>query len=145
MKNNKSFSHYGDVTDAISIKLINLIKPDEIYNLSAQSHVAVSFMIPNYTANVVLGCLNILEAIKSLNLIQFIRLVLKCLVGSRTPQTEKTPFYPRSPCGVSKVFSHWMTINYERHIICLHAMEFCLITKALEEARHLLPEKLQLD
>ena len=84
--NNKSFFlHYGDVTDAISIhKLINLIKPDEIYNLSAQSHVAVSFMIPSYTANVdALGCLNILEAIKTSNLtkrLNFIKRVpQKCL------------------------------------------------------------------
>ena len=119
-KNNKSFFlHYGDVTDAISInKLINLIKPDEIYNLSAQSHVAVSFMIPNYTANVdALGCLNILEAIKSLNLIKkvkFYQAGTSEMYGKvvETPQTEKTPFYPRSPYGVSKVFSHWMTINY---------------------------------
>ena len=119
-KNNKSFFlHYGDVTDAISInKLINLIKPDEIYNLSAQSHVAVSFMIPNYTANVdALGCLNILEAIKSLNLIKkvkFYQAGTSEMFGKvvETPQTEKTPFYPRSPYGVSKVFSHWMTINY---------------------------------
>ncbi len=119
-KNNKSFFlHYGDVTDAISInKLINLIKPDEIYNLSAQSHVAVSFMIPNYTANVdAVGCLNILEAIKSLNLIKkvkFYQAGTSEMFGKvvETPQTEKTPFYPRSPYGVSKVFSHWMTINY---------------------------------
>ena len=119
-KNNKSFFlHYGDVTDAISInKLINLIKPDEIYNLSAQSHVAVSFMIPNYTANVdALGCLNILEAIKSLKLIKkvkFYQAGTSEMFGKvvETPQTEKTPFYPRSPYGVSKVFSHWMTINY---------------------------------
>ena len=119
-KNNKSFFiHYGDVTDAISInKLINLIKPDEIYNLSAQSHVAVSFMIPNYTANVdALGCLNILEAIKSLKLIKkvkFYQAGTSEMFGKvvETPQTEKTPFYPRSPYGVSKVFSHWMPINY---------------------------------
>ena len=118
--NNKSFFlHYGDVTDAISInKLINSIKPDEIYNLSAQSHVAVSFMIPNYTANVDgLGCLNILEAIKSLDLIKkvkFYQAGTSEMFGKvvEIPQSEKTPFYPRSPYGVSKVFSHWMTINY---------------------------------
>ena len=118
--NNKSFFlHYGDVTDAISIhKLINLIKPDEIYNLSAQSHVAVSFMIPSYTANVdALGCLNILEAIKTSNLtkkIKFYQAGTSEMFGKvlEIPQTEKTPFYPRSPYGVAKVFSHWITINY---------------------------------
>ena len=118
--NNKFFLlHYGDVTDAPSInRLINLIKPDEIYNLSAQSHVAVSFVIPNYTANVdALGCLNILEAIKSSGLIKKIKFYqagTSEMFGKvmEIPQTEKTPFYPRSPYGVSKVFSHWMTINY---------------------------------
>ena len=113
------FLHYGDLTDAVSInRLINLIKPDEIYNLAAQSHVAVSFVIPNYTANVdALGCLNILEAIKSSGLskkIKFYQAGTSEMFGkvAEIPQTEKTPFYPRSPYGVSKVFSHWMTINY---------------------------------
>ena len=113
------FLHYGDLTDAISInRLINLIKPDEIYNLAAQSHVAVSFIIPNYTANVdALGCLNILEAIKSSGLIKKIKFYqagTSEMFGkvAENPQSEKTPFYPRSPYGVSKVFSHWMTINY---------------------------------
>ena len=113
------FLHYGDLTDAVSInRLINLIKPDEIYNLAAQSHVAVSFIIPNYTANVdALGCLNILEAIKSSGLskkIKFYQAGTSEMFGkvAEIPQTEKTPFYPRSPYGVSKVFSHWMTINY---------------------------------
>ena len=118
--NHKSFFlHYGDLTDAISINsLLNLIRPDEIYNLAAQSHVAVSFAIPNYTANVdALGCLNILEAIKSCNLIKKIKFYqagTSEMFGKVTeiPQTERTPFYPRSPYGVSKVFSHWMTINY---------------------------------
>ena len=113
------FLHYGDLTDAISVnRLINLIKPDEIYNLAAQSHVAVSFVIPNYTANVdALGCLNILEAIKSSGLIKKIKFYqagTSEMFGKvrENPQSEKTPFYPRSPYGVSKVFSHWMTINY---------------------------------
>ena len=111
--------HYGDLTDAVSInRLISLIKPDEIYNLAAQSHVAVSFVIPNYTANVdALGCLNILEAIKSSGLskkVKFYQAGTSEMFGKviEIPQTEKTPFYPRSPYGVSKVFSHWMTINY---------------------------------
>ena len=113
------FLHYGDLTDAASInRLINLIKPDEIYNLAAQSHVAVSFIIPNYTANVdALGCLNILEAIKSSGLIKKIKFYqagTSEMFGKviENPQSDKTPFYPRSPYGVSKVFSHWMTINY---------------------------------
>ena len=98
--------------------MVSLIKPDEIYNLAAQSHVAVSFVIPNYTANVdALGCLNILEAIKSSGLskkVKFYQAGTSEMFGKvvEIPQTEKTPFYPRSPYGVSKVFSHWMTINY---------------------------------
>ena len=119
--NDKNFFHlhYGDLTDAVSInRLVSLIKPDEIYNLAAQSHVAVSFVIPNYTANVdALGCLNILEAIKSSGLskkVKFYQAGTSEMFGKvvEIPQTEKTPFYPRSPYGVSKVFSHWMTINY---------------------------------
>jgi GDPmannose 4,6-dehydratase len=111
--------HYGDVTDStLIINLINRIKPDEIYNLSAQSHVAVSFQIPEYTANVdALGSLRILEAIKSANLIKktkFYQAGTSEMFGKvqEIPQTEKTNFYPRSPYGVSKLFSHWMTINY---------------------------------
>ena len=116
---NNFFLHYGDLTDAVSInRLISLIKPDEIYNLAAQSHVAVSFVIPNYTANVdALGCLNILEAIKSSGIkkkIRFYQAGTSEMFGKvlETPQSEKTPFYPRSPYGVSKVFAYWMTINY---------------------------------
>ena len=120
LESNKNFLlHYGDVTDAILVmNIINKIKPDEIYNLSAQSHVAVSFVIPEYTANVdALGCLRILEAIKSAKLIKktkFYQAGTSEMYGKvqQTPQTEKTKFYPRSPYGVSKVFSHWMTINY---------------------------------
>ena len=117
---NKNFSlHYGDVTDAILVmNIINRLKPDEIYNLSAQSHEAVSFEIPEYTANVdALGCLRILEAIKSSKLIKkskFYQAGTSEMYGKvhQIPQTEKTNFYPRSPYGVSKVFAHWMTINY---------------------------------
>ena len=117
---NKNFRlHYGDVTDSLStINLISQIKPDEIYNLSAQSHVAVSFQQPDYTANVdAIGCLRILESIKSCKLIgktKFYQAGTSEMFGKviETPQTEKTPFYPRSPYGVSKLFSHWMTINY---------------------------------
>ena len=113
------FLLYGDLTDANSIsEIINRIKPDEIYNMAAQSHVGVSFEIPAYTTQVnSVGVLNILEAIKSLNLInkiKFYQAGTSEMFGKvlEIPQTEKTPFYPRSPYGVSKVFSHWMTINY---------------------------------
>ena len=120
LETNKNFSlHYGDVTGAISVmNIINSLKPDEIYNLSAQSHVAVSFEIPEYTANVdALGCLRILEAIKSSKLTKkskFYQAGTSEMYGKvhQIPQTEKTNFYPRSPYGVSKVFAHWMTINY---------------------------------
>ena len=113
------FLHYGDITDSLMIqRLINIVKPDEIYNLAAQSHVAVSFMIPEYTSNVdALGTLRILESIRSLNLtnkIKFYQASTSEMFGKvqQIPQTEKTPFYPRSPYGVSKVFSYWMCINY---------------------------------
>jgi GDPmannose 4,6-dehydratase len=117
---NKNFHlHYGDVTDSSLINtLINTIKPNEIYNLSAQSHVAVSFSIPDYSSNVnAIGCLRILEAIKLSKLknkIKFYQAGTSEMFGkvSQIPQNEKTPFYPRSPYGVSKLFAHWMTINY---------------------------------
>ncbi len=120
-KNNKKnfFLHYGDVTDALMThRIINSIRPDEIYNLAAQSHVAVSFLIPEYTANVdAMGCLRILESIKSLNLInktKFYQASTSEMFGKaqQVPQSEKTPFYPRSPYGVSKVFAYWMCVNY---------------------------------
>ena len=118
-KNNNFKLHYGDLTDPISVnQLINSIKPNEIYNLAIQSHVAVSFKIPQYTALVdAIGCLNILESIKSLKLTKktkFYQAGTSEMFGKvlQKPQTEKTPFYPRSPYGVSKVFAHWMTINY---------------------------------
>ena len=118
--NKKNFRlHYGDLTDPISVnRLINKIRPDEIYNLAAQSHVAVSFKIPHYTANVdAIGCLNILESVKSLKLTnktKFYQAGTSEMFGKTTkvPQNEKTPFYPRSPYGVSKLFAHWITINY---------------------------------
>ena len=117
---NKNFHlHYGDVTDSSLINiLINIIKPNEIYNLSAQSHVAVSFFLPDYSSNVnAIGCLRILEAIKLSKLknkIKFYQAGTSEMFGkvSQIPQNEKTPFYPRSPYGVSKLFAHWMTINY---------------------------------
>ena len=111
--------HYGDVTDAISVSsIIENIKPDEIYNLAAQSHVAVSFEVPEYTANAdALGALRILEAIKFHNLqkkTKFYQAGTSEMFGKvlEVPQNEKTPFYPRSPYGVAKVYAHWITVNY---------------------------------
>ena len=109
--------HYGDISDSLSVfNIIKKVKPDEIYNLAAQSHVAVSFNLPEYTTNVdALGTLRILEAIVQLNKkIKFYQAGSSEMFGKvvETPQTEKTPFYPRSPYGVAKVYSHWITVNY---------------------------------
>ena len=111
--------HYGDLTDAISVStLIKKIMPDEIYNLAAQSHVAVSFEVPEYTANAdAIGALRILEAIKFHGLekkTKFYQAGTSEMYGKvqEVPQTEKTNFYPRSPYGVAKVYAHWITINY---------------------------------
>ena len=110
------FLHYGDLTDGQSInRLINKIKPTEIYNLAAQSHVAVSFELPEYTMMTnALGTLKILEAIKNINpKIRFYQAGTSEMFGaSPPPQNENTPFYPRSPYAVSKLSAHWMTINY---------------------------------
>lgn len=118
-KNRRFFLHFGDLTDGASLNdLINKILPDEVYNLGAQSHVGVSFDIPEYTANVnALGTLKILEAIKSLKnkkKIKFYQASTSELYGltSKSPQNEKTPFHPRSPYACSKLFAHWITINY---------------------------------
>jgi GDPmannose 4,6-dehydratase len=113
------FLHYGDVTDAISVSsLIKKIKPNEIYNLAAQSHVSVSFEVPEYTANAdAIGALRILEAIKFHGfekITKFYQAGTSEMFGKvkETPQNEKTSFYPRSPYGVAKVYAHWITINY---------------------------------
>ena len=111
--------HYGDITDSLSVSsIIKKTKPDEIYNLAAQSHVAVSFEVPEYTANADgLGALRILEAIKFHGfekLTKFYQAGTSEMFGKvvEFPQNEKTPFYPRSPYGVAKVYAHWITINY---------------------------------
>ena len=116
-KKNNFVLHYGDITDSLSVfNIIKKIKPNEIYNLAAQSHVAVSFEIPEYTTNAdALGTLRILESIAKLNRkIKFYQAGSSEMFGKvyETPQTEKTPFYPRSPYGVAKLYSHWITINY---------------------------------
>ncbi|MFI5296240.1 MAG: GDP-mannose 4,6-dehydratase [Thermodesulfovibrionales bacterium] len=111
--------HYGDLTDATNlIRIIQETKPDEIYNLAAQSHVMVSFETPEYTANSdALGTLRLLEAIRILGLsrkTRFYQASTSELYGKvqEIPQTEKTPFYPRSPYGVAKLYSYWITVNY---------------------------------
>jgi GDPmannose 4,6-dehydratase len=111
--------HYGDMTDSANIlSLVSKIQPDEIYNLAAQSHVAVSFEMPEYTANVdALGTLRILEAIRSAGLektCKFYQASTSELYGlvQEVPQNEKTPFYPRSPYACAKIYSYWITINY---------------------------------
>ena len=110
------FLHYGDLTDGQSIhQLIMRIKPTEIYNLAAQSHVAVSFELPEYTLMTnAIGTLKILEAIKNINpKIKFYQAGTSEMYGaSPPPQNEKTSFYPKSPYAVSKLSAHWMTINY---------------------------------
>ena len=117
--NPQFFMHYGDLTDSTNlIRLIKEIQPDEIYNLGAQSHVAVSFETPEYTANCdALGTLRILEAVKILGLIKKTKIYQAStseLYGlvQETPQNEKTPFYPRSPYAVAKLYGYWITINY---------------------------------
>ena len=111
--------HYGDLTDATNlIRVIQQVQPDEIYNLAAQSHVAVSFETPEYTANSdALGTLRILEAIRILGLeekTRFYQASTSEMFGKvqETPQRETTPFYPRSPYGAAKVYAHWITVNY---------------------------------
>jgi len=115
----KFILHHGDLTDSSSlIRIIQEVQPDEIYNLAAQSHVAVSFEEPEYTANSdALGALRILEAIRILKLekkTKFYQASTSELYGAvkETPQTEKTPFYPRSPYGVAKLYAYWITVNY---------------------------------
>jgi GDPmannose 4,6-dehydratase len=111
--------HYGDLTDSSNItRIIQQVKPDEIYNLGAQSHVAVSFEAPEYTADVDgLGTLRILEAVRLLGMAETTRIYQAStseLYGlvQETPQTEKTPFHPRSPYGVAKLYAFWITVNY---------------------------------
>ncbi len=117
VKKKKLILHYGDVSDSNSVfSIIKNTKPDEIYNFAAQSHVAVSFEIPEYTTNTdAMGTLRILEAILKINKkIKFYQAGSSEMFGKvmQIPQTEKTPFYPRSPYGVAKLYSHWITINY---------------------------------
>jgi GDPmannose 4,6-dehydratase len=116
---NNFFLHYGDMTDSTNlISIIQEVQPDEVYNLAAQSHVKVSFETPEYTANAdAIGTLRILEAIRILKLTnktRFYQASTSEMFGlvQEVPQNENTPFYPRSPYGCAKLYSHWITINY---------------------------------
>jgi len=127
IENRNFILHYGDLTDATNlIRIIQEVQPDEIYNLAAQSHVKVSFETPEYTANTDgLGTLRILEAIRLLDLTEktrFYQASTSELFGlvQEVPQTEKTPFYPRSPYGVAKLYSYWIVVNY-REAYGIHA------------------------
>ena len=121
------FLHYGDLADAVQmVKLLYDLKPDEIYNLGAQSHVRVSFDVPEYTGDVDgLGTLRILEAIREAGLVKKVRFYQASsseMFGKvqQVPQTEQTPFWPRSPYACAKVFAYWLTVNY-RESYRLHA------------------------
>jgi len=118
-KEQKFILHYGDLTDSTNlIRIIQEVQPEEIYNLAAQSHVQVSFETPEYTANADgIGTLRILEAIRILGLagkVKFYQASTSELYGYtiEVPQKEKTPFYPRSPYGVAKLYAYWITVNY---------------------------------
>ena len=119
VENQRLILHYGDLADSTNlIRIIQHSKPNEIYNLGAQSHVAVSFEAPEYTANIdALGTLRILEAVRILGLTETTRIYQAStseLFGlvQEIPQTENTPFYPRSPYGVAKLYGYWITVNY---------------------------------
>jgi GDPmannose 4,6-dehydratase len=126
-KNRNLILHYGDLTDSLNLtRIIQEVQPDEIYNLAAMSHVKVSFDTPEYTANADgIGTLRILEAVRLLGLTKKTRIYQAStseLYGlvQEVPQTEKTPFYPRSPYGVAKLYAYWITVNY-REAYGLHA------------------------
>ncbi|EDY80944.1 GDP-mannose 4,6-dehydratase [Verrucomicrobiia bacterium DG1235] len=115
----KLFLHYGDLADSVQmVKLLYDLQPDEIYNLGAQSHVRVSFDVPEYTGDVVgVGAVRILEAIREANLVKktkFYQASSSEMFGKvqEVPQTEDTPFWPRSPYGCAKMYAHWLTVNY---------------------------------
>ncbi|QXD32535.1 GDP-mannose 4,6-dehydratase [Candidatus Pelagisphaera phototrophica] len=115
----KLFLHYGDLADSVQmVKLLYELQPNEIYNLGAQSHVRVSFDVPEYTGDVVgVGAVRILEAIREAKLVDKVRFYQASsseMFGKvqEVPQTEKTPFWPRSPYGCAKMYAHWLTVNY---------------------------------
>jgi len=126
-KNQNFILHHGDLTDATNlIRIMQTVQPDEVYNLAAQSHVAVSFEAPEYTANGdALGTLRLLEAIRILGMVgktRFYQASTSELYGKvvETPQSETTPFYPRSPYAAAKLYAYWITVNY-REAYGMHA------------------------
>ena len=132
------FLHFGDMTDTSSlVRIIKQVQPDEIYNLAAQSHVAVSFEEPEYTANSdALGALRVLEAVRLLGMektTRFYQASTSELYGlvQETPQKESTPFYPRSPYAVAK------RLTTAKHMVCMPAMAFCSTTRARSAAKPL--------
>jgi GDPmannose 4,6-dehydratase len=158
------FLHYGDLNDASSLnRILRLVDPDEIYNLGAQSHVKVSFDTPEYTGDVTgLGATRLLEAVRELKIRPRIYQASSSEMFGKvaeTPQNERTPFYPRSPYGVAKVYAFWMTVNY-REAYGLYAVNGILfnhesprrgetfvsrkITRAIGRIRHGLQERLYL-
>jgi len=146
--------HYGDLTDSTNlIRIIQMVQPDEIYNLAAQSHVQVSFETPEYTANAdALGTLRLLEAIRILGLekkTRFYQASTSELFGkaSEIPQTETTPFYPRSPYAVAKLYAYWITVNYREAygLYACNGILFNQIMKANCVAKLLSPVKLRED
>ncbi len=129
--NNRLFLHYGDLTDSSNLnRLVEKIHPDEIYNLGAQSHVQVSFEVPEYTAEVdAVGTLRFLDAIRETGLkTRFYQASTSELYGKvqEIPQTEKTPFYPRSPYAVAKLYAYWMVVNYREayHLFACNGILF---------------------
>jgi GDPmannose 4,6-dehydratase len=127
LKGTRLFLHYGDLSDGVMLmKLLYQLQPDEIYHLGAQSHVRVSFDVPEYTGDVTgLGTLRLLEAIREVGLegkCRFYQASSSEMFGmvQEVPQTEKTPFYPRSPYGCAKVYAYWLTVNY-RESYGMHA------------------------
>lgn len=134
--------HYGDLTDSTNmIRIVQEVQPDEIYNLAAQSHVAVSFETPEYTANADgIGTLRLLEAIRILDMadrVRFYQASTSELYGlvQAVPQSETTPFYPRSPYAAAKLYAYWITVNY-REAYGMHASnESCSTTRARYGAR----------
>jgi GDPmannose 4,6-dehydratase len=136
--------HYGDLTDSMNItRIIQECQPDEIYNLAAMSHVKVSFDTPEYTANADgIGTLRILEAVRLLGLINKTRIYQAStseLYGlvQEVPQNEKTPFYPRSPYGVAKLYAYWITVNIAKHTASTRVMAYCSIMNRQSEVKHL--------
>ena len=143
---NKKFKlHYGDIIDSVSVSnLINKIKPNEIYNLAAQSHVQVSFELPHYTSQVnAMGVLNILESIRNSNpKIKFYQASTSEMYGNSflKTQNEKTEFKPRSVYGISKLFAHQLVTNYIYNLFLSNGILFNRMS-LLEEVKHLLQKR----